>query len=151
MSTRYEAISITFYFRSFLQHWVMTAFTQSTKMGKITPPLLEEKRRDYFSSSIISAFIGTQASSWANIHIYPSHSCFVAFLFLHKNDIADIKWYWISELRSLLKVIFQIHLFYKLVQFQIVLRILCISIYYNNKCKWYTLIVCNSVLMYSLV
>ncbi len=142
MSTSYKAISFTLYFRSFLQHWVMTAFTQSTEMRKITPSLLEEKRRDYFSSSIISAFMGTQARVEQIYTFTHLMAVLLLFFFVTKKYIAAfifgilhgviISNFWISDLRtekSLLKVIFQMHLFYKLVHFQIVLRILSISKY----------------------
>ncbi len=64
------------------------------------------------------------------------------FFFLKKKNIAEfilgilhgviISDFWISDLRtekSLLKVIFEIYLFYKLVHFQIVLRMLSTSKY----------------------
>lgn len=134
MSTSYKAISFTFYFRSFLQHWVMTAFTQSTEMRKITPYLLEEKRRDHFRSSIISAFMGTQARVEQIYTFTHLMAVLLLFFFLKKMilqysylvfcRVVIISNFWISDLRtekSLLKIIFEMHLFYKLLHFQIVL------------------------------
>ncbi len=62
-------------------------------MRKITPYLLEEKRRDHFSSSIISAFMGTQArveQMYTFTRVFTLMAVLLLFFFLKKkkNNIA---------------------------------------------------------------